>query len=213
MVDVIYTGKVELGGAGIGKTALHQVKPLIEKNLLKRAYVANTVPEFKEYVTIIPTVKADYASQDLMFDSVTSLVAQSSKLLQSWLSHSLFTMQSLNFEYKVVNCFSAHVQEQEELIEKAIGPTMIIHPLLKEKIIREMKLATHILCPSEFVFESLKKHGLASKAQIIPFGVDTEKFVPGKKLDEKFRILFIGRNWIRKGLIYLLSAWNNTRTS
>ena len=210
MSEVTYSGKIELGGSGIGLTASHQVKPLLENGLLKRAYVMGTTPEFEKYVVKVPVVRGDYVIQDIMFDAVTSLIIKPSKLLQTWLSHCLFTMQSVDFEYRIVNCFSAHIEEQDELLRQATGQRMV-HPLLKEKILRELKLATHILCPSEFVFQTLKKHGLAKKAKIIPFGVDTEKFTPGVKTDNKFRVLFIGRNWLRKGLPYLFLAWSQLR--
>ena len=211
MRSVTYTGKLHLGGAGIGKTAMHQVRPLLAANLLEKAFVADATDEFKEVAALVslpgrmPVVLEDFA-----FDSVVAIVASRTKLLQSWLSHSLFTYLNNTFEFYVVNCFSAHITEQRRLLEQ-YSNKRLVHPLAERKVLRELELATHILCPSEFVLSTLRKHGLAGKAKLIPFGVDTEKFKPGEKRDDVFRVLFVGRNWIRKGLPLLLAAWEELK--
>jgi len=204
-LSIVYSGKLVLGGSGIGKTATHQVKPLVERGLLRHAFVADA-KEFLEYSIRVPVIQGDYFAQDLFFDALVALLVKPARIFQGWLSQSLFTMRNCDFEIRIVNCFSAHIQEQDELLKNAYGQRLI-NPLTKIKALEEMKLATHILCPSEFVYKTLEKHGLAHKAKIIPFGVDIAKFHPGNKSDGVFRVLFIGRNWLRKGLLFLLEAW------
>ena len=213
MKPVIYTGKVHLGGSGIGHTAAHQVRPLIELGLLERAYVLRATDEFaKDSIQVQLPSGLSYVAEDMLFDGVVALMSTGARLLQSWLAHSLFTAQSHEYDFYVVNCFSAHITEQRRLLEKYTGK-QLVHPFSEKKVLRELELATHILAPSEFVFNTLRKHGLADKAKIIPFGADVEKFKPGEKEDDVFRVLFVGRNWVRKGLPYLLAAWSELNLS
>jgi glycosyltransferase involved in cell wall biosynthesis len=49
---------------------------------------------------------------------------------------------------------------------------------------------------------------LAGKARSVGFGVDSTKFHPADKKPDGFNVLYAGGNWIRKGLFYLVRAWN-----
>ena len=75
---------------------------------------------------------------------------------------------------------------------------------------KEYELADIILTPSNFVKNSFNKN-LQDKIKVINFGVNTDNFYKDKsikKSDKYFDILFIGQISIRKGLHYLLEAFN-----
>ena len=138
MRPVTYTGKLHLGGAGIGKTAMYQVRPLLAANLLEKAFVADATDEFKEVAALVSLPGGMLVVlEDFAFDSVVAVVASRSKLLQSWLSHSLFTYLNNTFEFYVVNCFSAHITEQRRLLEqyssKRLIPVSYTHLTLPTK--------------------------------------------------------------------------------
>ena len=74
----------------------------------------------------------------------------------------------------------------------------------------EYETADFISIPSTFVYDSFIKKGFASKKLFLnPYGANINLFnsknITSKK---KFRILFVGHASIRKGIIYLIKAFN-----
>jgi len=154
-----------------------------------------------------------YIINDILFDGVVSLHIESCDIFHGWSGHSLFTMKEVPDAVKIVNLFSVHINEQAKILnpeaKKLYGektrPVVIEDNILKVE--KELEIADIIHVPSEFIYRSLKKYNLHKKAIINPFGVDVDKFKPVNKKDDKFRVIFVGSNWLRKGLIYLLKAW------
>ncbi len=73
---------------------------------------------------------------------------------------------------------------------------------------QEIQLADHIFVPSSFVQNSLLEAGAKpEKISVIPFGAPIDYFHPQPKPDKPFRTLFVGRVGPRKGVHYLLQAW------
>ena len=73
---------------------------------------------------------------------------------------------------------------------------------------QEVQLADHIFVPSSFVQKSLLDAGIKpEKISVIPFGAPIDYFQPQPKPDKRFRALFVGRISPRKGVHYLLQAW------
>jgi glycosyltransferase involved in cell wall biosynthesis len=73
---------------------------------------------------------------------------------------------------------------------------------------QEIRLADHIFVPSPFVQSSLLDAGIKPETiSIIPFGAPIDYFHPYPKPDQIFRALFVGRVGPRKGVHYLLQAW------
>ena len=73
----------------------------------------------------------------------------------------------------------------------------------------EIWLADKILCASSVTKDSLIKEGFnINNIKVIPYGVDTSKFIYKRKdyLSGKFRVIFIGSLNQRKGVSYLLKA-------
>lgn len=73
---------------------------------------------------------------------------------------------------------------------------------------REAELADHIFVASSITKRSLLDIGIPSeRISVIPYGAPIEYFQPQRKPDSKFRALFVGRVEPRKGVHYLLRAW------
>lgn len=207
MGKVVYTGKMNIGGSGIGNTAMHQVKPLYEASLIKKIYASDiqippSMPLAALLTEKIPSVNhPDYYVDDSVFDMTVSLKMKEGDILQSWLGHCYSQFLKCRDSIKIVNLFSAHPNVQERLIK------IQQHPLQKEKQLRELELADYIFIPSQFILDSLQEEGLGDKAVVVPFGVDLEKFIPAPKHDNIFRVIFVGSNWERKGGPLLMQAW------
>ncbi|MEH1780017.1 MAG: glycosyltransferase family 4 protein [Nostoc sp.] len=73
---------------------------------------------------------------------------------------------------------------------------------------QEVALADHIFVPSSITQQSLVREGVSpDKITVIPYGAPIEYFQPKPKLDRTFRALFVGRVGARKGVHYLIKAW------
>lgn len=75
---------------------------------------------------------------------------------------------------------------------------------------RECQLADTILVGSSFVQRSFIEMGLGQKEiVVIPYGSETSRFYPdsSSKSDNRFRVLFVGQLTQRKGISYLLRAY------
>ncbi len=84
-----------------------------------------------------------------------------------------------------------------------------------EKIDRkqqEIELADHIFVASSISRRSLLEVGVpAEKITTIPYGAPIEYFQPQPKPDQLFRALFVGQVSARKGVHYLLPAWQQAK--
>jgi glycosyltransferase involved in cell wall biosynthesis len=64
------------------------------------------------------------------------------------------------------------------------------------------------------VKESFIKNGISEKKiYIIPYGTDTSFFTCRSEKPKKFKVLFVGRVGLAKGIHYLLEAWNQLNFS
>lgn len=75
---------------------------------------------------------------------------------------------------------------------------------------QEYKLASRLLCPSEFVIKTFLDHGF-NRDQLVRhfYGVDERSFFPGpaRSNQRPFTMIFVGVCAVRKGLHFALEAW------
>ncbi len=101
------------------------------------------------------------------------------------------------------------VEEAERFPKLAPALDATQEPAWKlERKEQEIQLADHIFVPSSFVQNSLLEAGAKpDNISVIPFGAPIDYFHPQPKPDKLFRALFVGRVGPRKGVHYLLQAW------
>lgn len=104
-------------------------------------------------------------------------------------------------------------QEAENFPEIAPAIESIQEPAWKiERKEEEVKLADHIFVASSVTKNSLLEIGVEpEKISVIPYGAPIDYFQPQSKTDDCFRALFVGRVSPRKGVHYLLQAWQELR--
>ena len=106
-------------------------------------------------------------------------------------------------------------QEAERFPDLASALQVTQEPTWKlERKEEEIQLADHIFVPSSFVENSLVEAGInTEKISVITFGAPIDYFQPQPKNDKIFRVLFVGRVEPRKGVHYLLQAWQELKFS
>lgn len=106
---------------------------------------------------------------------------------------------------------SRRIQTEEAELFPELAATMpaVQEPEWKiERKNREVELADRIFVASSFTQRSLLDIGVpAAKISIIPYGAPIEYFQPHPKQDRIFRAMFAGQVGTRKGVHYLLQAW------
>jgi glycosyltransferase involved in cell wall biosynthesis len=78
------------------------------------------------------------------------------------------------------------------------------------RVIEELDLADYIFCPSSYARRTFVEQGISEdKLVVCPYGVDSKAFIPRERsrASEQFSILFLGNISMRKGVHYLLEAY------
>jgi glycosyltransferase involved in cell wall biosynthesis len=75
------------------------------------------------------------------------------------------------------------------------------------KLIAEYKLADYVVVPSGYARTTFLREGFeANRIFVVPYGTDIHQ-PPPRRVDDPYRILFVGRVTPRKGFTYLLEAF------
>lgn len=91
-------------------------------------------------------------------------------------------------------------------------PVFFSYILNKDKRLKAYGSSDYIICRSDFARDTFIQNGITpTKLKVIVPGVDVQRFKPGKKVDNTFRILFVGRITLAKGIKYLLEAYSQLR--
>ena len=108
-------------------------------------------------------------------------------------THSVFRDQLLQEEYDLQGI--PRIPQSRKIIELEMA---------------QYDQADAIVVPSEFAWRSFLAHGVSpNKLFKVPYGVDTSQFhYVGQPSDEFFEILFVGGISPRKGIKYLIDAFN-----
>lgn len=112
---------------------------------------------------------------------------------------------------------SAHIRTQDQLLREEFarwGETFVgVDPRSVAKEELEYELADVITIPSQFARRTFLERGVpVGKLQVIPYGVSLEKFRPSAEPPaEGFHILAAGQVSFRKGVPYLLEAFQQLR--
>lgn len=205
-MNVIYTTGARLG-SGIGYTAHMDIKCIRESGHLKQVITGDD----------IPINSNDSVMKDNTFDVLASMKIKAPvDIGVFWGNMAYAQIQKVhNLGGKtIVTRASSHINTQNHILleeYKRFGINSLpIHPWVIKKSLAEFKETDFVTVPSQFAYDSFIDEGYpAHKLILNPFGVDTEKF---RSMDverpDLFRVLFTGENWIRKGLWFLLKAWN-----
>ncbi len=220
-MKLIYSIGSKFGGSGIGRTAYYGAEGFYRRGYLKKVLCSsfqkgigipeNRIVPVSHLINFIPF----YTIKDNLYDFLASFHVNNCDVFYGWGNMSLRCMKKARKlgAKCVLNEASTHILKQKELFGKEHKKTGYGNSINKKTIIKELKeysLSNLIIVPSKFAYESFIEQGIDDKKlALVPFGVDSNKFSPGKKKDDIFRVLFVGSVCQRKGIYHLLEAWKN----
>ncbi len=116
----------------------------------------------------------------------------------------------------VVDRGSSHILTQQKLLEEEYAkfglPFRQTHPKVLEQEVAEYETADVIHAPSLFSLKSFRDRGIPeSKLFHLPYGFSPSTFKSTAPKDKGFRIVFAGNLSLRKGLHYLLDAFEQLK--
>jgi starch synthase len=120
----------------------------------------------------------------------------------------------------IVEAVNSHVEYQEDLLKEEYQrlniPWHPFHKAEKNRRLKEYQQADYILLPSEFVKRSFLDKGFPEEKLIkVPFGFDRINLINLEKFQKKdtfFTVLFVGSISVRKGVRYLIDAFQKLDT-
>ena len=181
-----------------------KVESIYLKEIVQRSFI-NKIYNFDNKLIDYFDIRA---SKLIKFDDLDILIGWSSFSLKSFLVAKKYKC------IKILERGSTHIEFQDKIVNEEykihkIKPKPISkHIIEKEK--KEYEIADFITVPTEFAKKTFLEKGFSENKIIkIPYGVSLSEFNSKnkKKKYTKFRIIYTGSVSVRKGIIYLLSAF------
>lgn len=232
-MDVIYSIAANFAGGGIGTTSYNAVSGINRHKFLKKLFCV-TYQKSEIPVNLIqkyPTALLDSLSllpqntrffvKDSLFDFFVSRNDLSCDIFHGWNGHCLRSLKKAKRSGAItfLERASSHINTYEKLVSEEYKKwgikSDVISVSSKKRLIEEYKIADFINVPSEFAYTSMLENGIPKeKLNLLPFGVDIDKFSVKKetrKPNSEYMVLFVGQVGFRKGIPYLLEAWQRLK--
>lgn len=218
-MKIIYSVGANVPGGGIGNLAGSALEAIVKQDYLQKAILADFRGDFipSDQLVTFPWINRipNYFLKDNLFDLLASRRIEATDIFHGWNNFALLSMRRAKKKgaRTVIERASSHIITQNSILEaefkKAGLQVRPIHPWVIKKAVREYQEADFVLVPSDFAHQSFLDQGFDKKKLILlKFGVDTKKFLPRQRRpDGVFRAIFAGQVGIRKGIGYLLQAW------
>lgn len=182
-------------------------------DLLQTAYIASlkfgAPAAVSDYLNYWSKIEQDYASRRYIDDADVFVFYNGSGL------HSCQHARRKGV-ITVVEAVNSHVDYQEQLLEEEYRRLKLPWtPFLKkekQRRIEEYNQADYILTPSEFARSSFIDFGFPEhKILKVPYGFDQRHFNVAGSQSKAFTVLYVGSISVRKGVRYLIQAFEKLR--
>lgn len=165
----------------------------------------------------IPNANSQFASylmRDNLFDLWAKLHIEPADVFHGWNHMSLYSMRKAKQlgAKTIIERSSAHPVVQQQILQEEWERFGLKYPTgmrwLMDKHVQEYEEADAIAVCSEFVARTLTEHGVPeAKLRRVHLGFDPSRFSTAPKTDDVFRVIFAGMIGLRKGIPYLLQAF------
>jgi glycosyltransferase involved in cell wall biosynthesis len=207
-----------LRSIGISRKFLNRIEPSISPRKLKRLLLADLREKAgsllnENYYSRVDNSFAmvDRFGASRVTRNTTAILAREDACLESFSSAResgiprLYQLPTAHHEF-----IQTLLRQESAIFPDAMNVGELNHDFAPQRLARkraELDLATHILCPSSFVQNTLLQAGIsASRCTTIPLGADTEWTEPDITAREPI-FLYVGAISVRKGIHRLLRIW------
>jgi glycosyltransferase involved in cell wall biosynthesis len=224
---VIYSIATKFGNPGLGTVSYNAVKALYDGGLLKIAVSYGNKSDLpKSHLLTLPgnPFKLLFFLRRRLYkplrkgflDYVTSKIILQKKcdIFHGWNNQALRSIKAAKRigAKTILECGSTHRFFREKILNEEherLGIENIKSPeYARQSSLDEITLSDFIFLPSEFAKKTFIDVGIDNaKLFVIKRGVNLERFKPSERKTRKFKVLFVGRLSLRKGVQYLLEAW------
>jgi glycosyltransferase involved in cell wall biosynthesis len=158
--------------------------------------------------------------KDDLFDSIVSKKIKKIEQFDLFVGWSNYSLRTMDWVKKIgakaiIESGSSHIIEQKKILESECEKWGVslqpIYPKTISKMCAEYSAADYIMTLSEYSRQSFIRQGIMSnKVLMVPCGIDVDFFLSETdcKIKNKFRVIVVGLLCLRKGIQYLLQAWN-----
>lgn len=236
-MKIAYQIAAELGGTGLGRVASHAVEAIHEAGMLGAVTcLSHRMPAIAD--SHFHDVQAVRTLNGILPRRLANKLAIRSLLHQNYFgaraSHNLggcsivhgfagqmtetIRVSRRSGTRTIVDRPNTHVAFMRRALEQEYRKYDVpFAPYTRMQIRRETRElldADAVVTCSEFAKRTMLTEGVhPDKIHVIPYGVDTDAFRPEPKGDGIFRAVFVGHICLRKGVQYLLEAWEILRFS
>jgi glycosyltransferase involved in cell wall biosynthesis len=228
---VIYSIDARLGGGGIGTTAYYAIWGIDKFGHLEMAFVSSNAQERIPVVKVKALGKTGrllkylgakdssgllHFLESILFDIWAAVQLPQAEVFHGWLSmcHATIRKAKQLGMVTVVECASPHPTVFAQLADEEYGIWGVSRKLPgwnRRRVLAEISAADYITTPSAFARSSHIAVGVPNhKILEIEFGSDHGESTPAtisRQSAHPFRVVFVGRLTVLKGLPYLLEAW------
>lgn len=152
------------------------------------------------------------------FDKWSSTQIDKCDLIVAWSGWALHTIKAAKKfgALTVLERGSAHILFQKRILEEEYNKYGVKHKPVDDFVLKkelsEYNETNYICVPSNYAKETFVNEGVDLRKIInIPHGVDLSYFKQIKKTDDTFRVIFVGSLMLRKGVQYLIPAFQKLK--
>lgn len=196
------------------------VSTIHTNNFFLTASLDSFFQKAKLYKFITPSVFNTY--KDNLFDYQVSkkINPLEADVFVCWANYALTTMQKIKSQNTtakiIIESGSCHILEQQKILSEEYTRQGLTYPALHpkniSKMLKEYEKADYIMTLSAFSRNSFLRQGFApGKVLKVTPGTNVDFFLHQDSLmpaSTKFRVIFVGLAGVRKGVHYLVDAWN-----
>ena len=155
-----------------------------------------------------------YYVGDNWFDRAASRYAPEADIYHVYNHHGLHGIRAARRAgaLTIVERASAHPHFQNAILREEFERFGLRYPSVNKQIVakhlQEYDECDYIMASSDFVYRTMIAEGVpANKLVVLPLGFAPERFYPGEKSGDVFRVIFAGSMSLQKGLPYLLEGF------
>jgi glycosyltransferase involved in cell wall biosynthesis len=224
---VIYSIATKFGSPGLGTVSYNAVKALLDERLLRIAVSYGNKSDLPEshlltlpgnpskLLFFLPKRYYKPLRKGFLDYVVSTMIAKKGcDIFHGWNNQALRSIRAAKKigARTILECGSTHRFFREKLLNEEyerFGIKNVKTPeYARQSSLEEIDLSDFIFLPSEFAKKTfIDSEVKENKLFVIKRGVNPEKFRPTERGNKRFRVLFVGRLSLRKGIQYLLEAW------